>query len=164
MTHSVAVNGTSGKISYLFAVVSVAEFPGSKLSCDTNCTDTTMYFTLNISVNDQTLQKVWHNELFTCWTFFKVLNFFCQTCNKFNKFKNLWTIRRFCVFLTSSHMLSPLWSWYNVSLCIRYIYVMWSWKISLKAKNLHTFAKLPFTADPIEIGQLVPKIQAVEGL
>ena len=26
------------------------------------------------------------------------------------------------------------------------------------------FAKQPFTKDPIEIGQIVPKIQAVEGL
>ena len=50
---------------------------------------------------------------------------------------------------------------------------MWSSEMSLKSVKFNfyftdwlytSFAKLPFTTDPIDIGQSVSKIQAIEGL
>ena len=54
-----------------------------------------------------------------------------------------------------------------------YMYVMWSSKMSLKLVKFDynfsdwlyiSYAELPLTTDSIEIDQLVPKIQAFEGL
>ena len=65
-----------------------------------------------------------------------------------------------------SFFFNSLWLFYR-------LYVMQSSKMSLKSIKLNfpfsdwlcnLFAKLPFTTDPIEIGQLVIKVRAIEGL
>ena len=63
-------------------------------------------------------------------------------------------------------------NYYGCSMKLR-AYLMWSSKRSLKSVKFNfyfpdwiyaSFAKPPFTTDPIEIGQLIQKIPAVEGL